>query len=223
MSETTTSAEGAPSAESDLGRTAPAGETAAAAPAAEEATTEQLLTGALVRLRELRDDDVPQLVEWWNDLDLAPLQTNGPAHPRPADGIEAQFRQWSRNDGTDLGLSVVTRAGGRLAGHATLYGADVKDRCATFAIVIGPPFQGRGIGGDVLRVMLRHGFTELGLHRIELTVNGYNDRALAVYARAGFREEGRRRESVFRHGRWHDLVLMGILDREWHEREAAAG
>jgi RimJ/RimL family protein N-acetyltransferase len=101
-------------------------------------------------------------------------------------------------------------------GHAALYGVSVKDRCATLAIVIGPGHQDRGYGTDAVRVLLRYGFAELGLHRVELGVTGYNLRAMAAYRKAGFVEEGRRRSAIFRSGAWHDDVRMAILRSEWN-------
>jgi catechol 2,3-dioxygenase-like lactoylglutathione lyase family enzyme len=65
-----------------------------------------------------------------------------------------------------------------------------------------------------VRVLVDYGFTELGLHRIQLTVNGDNPAAIAAYRKAGFVEEGRRREAFYRGGRWIDHVQMGILARE---------
>jgi RimJ/RimL family protein N-acetyltransferase len=177
--------------------------------------TPSLLAGELVRLRELRVEDLPQLVEWWHDEALAVRQVTGTVHPRPGAAVAEMFRSWSRNVGADVGLSVVVRDTGELAGHVTLYGADVKDRCATLAVVVGPPFQGRGLGRDALRTLVRYGFAELGLHRVELGVNGDNAAAIAAYTAVGFVEEGRRRKAVFRHGRWHDHVQMGLLAEEW--------
>ncbi|PJN22503.1 GNAT family N-acetyltransferase [Kitasatospora sp. CB02891] len=181
------------------------------------AITHDPLTGRLVRLRELRESDLPRLTAWWREPGLAIQQVTGPVHPQPDGRLADMFRAWSQNTGTDLGLSVETLDSEDLAGHVTLYGATPKDRCATLAIIIGPPHQDRGLGTDVLRTTIRYGFEELGLHRIELTVNGYNTRALAAYRRAGFTEEGRRREAVFRAGSWHDQVQMGVLSTEWRE------
>ncbi|MER5636765.1 GNAT family protein [Kitasatospora sp. NPDC002227] len=173
------------------------------------------LTGRRVRLRELRESDLPHLVSWWQEADLAVQQLTSPIHPQPAEQLAEMFRTWSRNTGADLGLCVVGRESDELLGHVTLYGATPKDRCATLAVIIGPPHQDKGLGTDAVRTTLRYGFEELGLHRIELTVNGYNDRAQVAYAKAGFTEEGRRREAVFRSGRFHDQVLMSILAHEW--------
>ncbi len=129
------------------------------------------------------------------------------------------FRDWSKNDGTRWGFSVEAKEDGAFVGHVTLFGPNVKDRCATFAIVIGPEHQDRGYGSDATRLMVSYGFAELGLHRIELQVFAYNPRALAAYRKAGFIEEGRRRSSVYRNGAWHDDIYMGLLRDEWEAQQ----
>lgn len=173
------------------------------------------LTSERLRLRELRDDDLRDLVAWWQDPDVLVTQTSGVMHPRPAADVAERFRGWSRNEGVDAGLVVTDREQGTVLGHTALFGADAHNRTATFAIIIGPPHQGQGYGTETTRLMLRYGFTELGLHRVQLTVIGSNERGIATYLKAGFVEEGRAREAVFRGGAWHDLVHMGVLSREW--------
>jgi RimJ/RimL family protein N-acetyltransferase len=174
------------------------------------------LTGRLVRLRELREEDLPQLVAWWNDPGIATYQALSP-QPRSYHGVADMFRAWCRNDTGECGLCVTKRKGGELIGQVALFGATSKDRCATFAIVLGSEHHDRGYGTDAVRLMVRYGFAELGLHRIELSVYGFNQRAMATYRKAGFVEEGRRRQSIWRSGRWHDHVTMGILYEEWAE------
>lgn len=64
------------------------------------------------------------------------------------------------------------------------------------------------------RVMVRYAFEELGLHKIELRVWSYHQRAIRSYAEAGFVLEGVRRAVAFHAGAFHDEVLMGILAEE---------
>lgn len=173
------------------------------------------LTGRLVRLRELREEDLTELVAWWTDQTVAVTQVTGPTHPRPAPALADMFRGWSRNDGADIGLSVTSRKNGRLVGHIGLHGTTVKDRCATLAVLIGSEHQNRGYGTDAVQTIVRYAFVELGLHRVELGVSGFNERGIAAYRKAGFVEEGRRREAVYRSGAWYDDVLMGQLRTDW--------
>lgn len=56
-----------------------------------------------------------------------------------------------------------------------------------------------------------------GLHRIQIIAFSFNDGAMRLYERMGFREEGRQRESMWFNGGWHDTVTYGMLEQEWRE------
>ncbi|MFJ6082810.1 GNAT family N-acetyltransferase [Streptomyces sp. NPDC092369] len=129
-----------------------------------------------------------------------------------------RLRPWygSRADAPDrLDLAVTDPATGELLGEVVLYEWDPAARSCTFRTLIGPRGRGRGIGTEATRLIVGHGFEQLGLHRIELEVYGNNHRALRVYEKAGFVVEGVRREASLRDGEWVDAILMGLLDREW--------
>lgn len=128
------------------------------------------------------------------------------------------FAKWSKNDvAGSAGLSIQDE-NGSLIGHATLWGGSLPTRIATFAIIVGPPFVDQGYGTEATRAMLRYGFDELGLHKIELQVDAVNRRAIRAYEKAGFAQEGIRRAAVFHDGTFYDHVLMGILEEEYRLR-----
>lgn len=70
--------------------------------------------------------------------------------------------------------------------------------------------QSKGHGRQAVRLMLRHAFRDLGLHRVYLTVLEDNPRALRVYEKCGFVVEGRLRQHAYKRGQFRDLILMGI-------------
>src|SRR5688500_12902060 len=85
-------------------------------------------------------------------------------------------------------------------------------------IVLQP--KGLGLGRACVRLLKLMAFRDLHAHRFWLDVKTLNTRALALYASEGFVEEGRLRESV-RVGEGYDsLVVMSMLDREYHARTA---
>ncbi len=53
------------------------------------------------------------------------------------------------------------------------------------------------------------------LRRVQLTVFSYNERAIALYEKLGFRREGAFREFLQRDGKQYDMYLYGLLRREW--------
>lgn len=174
-----------------------------------------LLDDGEVTLREFKEEDFPQLVAWWNSPEWAALQQRH-LKPRPEDDVAAMFRSWGKNvPGTlGVGFSIVGNDSGELLGHANLYSADVVARSAEYMIMLGPAHVGRGIGPRATALMLDYAFHELGLHRVGLKVFEFNSRAIRAYAKAGFVEEGRRREALYRAGQFHDEVLMSVLARD---------
>jgi len=78
-------------------------------------------------------------------------------------------------------------------------------------LAVHPTFRGRGVAIEAAALVQRHLIGELGFHRLQLEVYGFNDRAIAHAAHAGFVREGVRRRA-YRHGDgWVDGVLFGFV------------
>ena len=179
---------------------------------------DSILVGERVRLRGVRDDDLPTLAKWEMDPGRMTTLSNWVAPPSEAAAKE-HLVEASANQKDDLGFAIETLDDPPvLAGNILLWGVRAKDRCATLGIALGREHIGRGYGTDAMRVIVDYGFREMGLHRIQLSVATFNPAGIRVYEKAGFVGEGRHRESVLHDGRWYDEVLMSILDHEWAAR-----
>lgn len=88
-------------------------------------------------------------------------------------------------------------------------------RNAMVGVGIAEGFRGKGYGGEAVDWVLDWGFERLGLHRIWLAAFGYNERAVRLYKKLGFVEEGREREAVLYERKWWDIVRLGMLEGEW--------
>lgn len=93
------------------------------------------------------------------------------------------------------------------------------NRTHELAIIIARQYQDKGYGSEAIEWMLDWAFMTAGLHRVELTVFAWNERAQKVYEKLGFVSEGRRRECLWKGGRWWDSIYMGILAHEWEARK----
>ena len=76
---------------------------------------------------------------------------------------------------------------------------------------IDPRFRGRGYGLELARTFQRHVLQELGFHRIELKVYGFNERAIAHAEASGYIREGVKRRAYLKDGEWADAVLFALL------------
>ena len=78
---------------------------------------------------------------------------------------------------------------------------------------------GKRYGNEATRLALGFASNELHLHRVQLTVFDYNPRAIHLYEKLGFQQEGIYREFLQRDGRRFDMYLYGLLGHEWEARE----
>ena len=82
-------------------------------------------------------------------------------------------------------------------------------------LIFDKKFVGNGYGSEAVDLLLDYGFNRLNLHRIWLGVNADNEGAVKCYLKCGFKEEGRLREDIFYHGKYADVIRMGILRNDW--------
>jgi RimJ/RimL family protein N-acetyltransferase len=70
-----------------------------------------------------------------------------------------------------------------------------------------PDLTGRGLGLEFLLAGIDFGRRRFGLTRVILNVAAFNERAIKVYERAGFRETGRHTR---RFDRWGDIEFVDM-------------
>lgn len=172
-----------------------------------------VLTGERVALRPLRDTDRAERIAIGRDPEFGRLN-GGSTDSVPRPFTEADGDRWFA--GRPNSLRWVIEFAGQLTGEVRLDRVDAGDRRASLAIgIYHRQWWDQGLGTESMRLVLTHAFDELGLHRVSLRVLAFNERAIAVYRKLGFVEEGRERESALIDGKWHDDVMMSVLKDEW--------
>jgi RimJ/RimL family protein N-acetyltransferase len=177
------------------------------------------ITGRSVVLRRHRSENLPDVIRWYRDPEVARL-TRYQVRPMSEDEIERFFL--GRLMAPDaLGYAIHVRTTDRLVGLTTFSSLDADNGSVLFHITIGErDAWGQGYGTEATGLMVAHAFERLGLHRVGLSVFSFNTRAIRAYEKAGFRIEGRLRQAIARDGRYWDEIQMGVLRDEWL---AAAG
>lgn len=172
-----------------------------------------LLPGERLYLRPTEMSDIPLLQRWINDPQtrryLVPF---GPANEL----VQKRYIESISGNDHDYSLAVVLRRGDRHIGQVGLHGVDWVNRCGRFGIMIGPhDARGKGYGGEATRLMMTYAFESLNLHRIELEVYDFNDRARRLYERLGFIAEGTRRQARWSGAAYADSHLYSMLADEY--------
>jgi RimJ/RimL family protein N-acetyltransferase len=161
--------------------------------------------------------DAPLLSRWSHNGEYLRLLDADPARLWSAEGSQKWLEEECELEHPNMILFMIqANQSEELIGFVDLSGMNWLTKDSMIGIALGDPaYWGRGYGTEAMRLVLRYGFTVLGLHRMSLNVFDYNPRAIRSYEKAGFRVEGRLREALNRDGRRWDMLYMGILREAW--------
>ena len=171
------------------------------------------IVGVRLYLSPFRPDDETSIatwVKWMNDSSVA--ENYGGLHnmvsPSNARQVLAELNGYR--------FDIVLQNSDELIGHISVHDVDFVNRNAYVGIFIGDAqHRNKGYGTEALRLVLHFGFKVLNLHSIALTVHEDNEIGIACYKKAGFREWGRRREALFKNGRYVAKLYMDILANDF--------
>ncbi len=174
-----------------------------------------LLRGTRVQLTALTQDDLPIVAAWYQDTEFMRLLDATPAHPKTAESLRTWLDDAQKaSDGYLFGIRLLDDDA--LIGFIELDGILWTHGNAWFSIAISPrEYWEQGYGTEAARLALTYAFQELNMHRVQATVFSYNRRSMAMFERLGFRHEGAFREFLHRDGQRYDMLLYGILRREF--------
>jgi RimJ/RimL family protein N-acetyltransferase len=164
-----------------------------------------------VSIRRATAGDVDFIVELTRHEDVEPFL--GAVSATSRDAVAAEVER-SERDPHGSGRFVIEVD----AERAGAMGFELSNRRSRIAhlerLAVHPAFRGRRVADEAARLFQLHLVRELGYHRLQLEIYGFNERAIAHAERAGFVREGVRRRAYWRHGEWVDGILFGLLADE---------
>ena len=167
-----------------------------------------MIKGEGVRIRRAEPEDLDFLLDLMNSDDV--VDNLAVMRPRDREGLAAEIER-SQAEPQEFGRFVIEVDGQR----AGLMGFEVSNRRSRIAnlgsLAVHPDFRGRHLADTASRLFQRHLLLDLGYHRLQLEIYGFNERAQRHAERAGFVKEGVRRKAYDRHGEWVDGVIYGLV------------
>src|SRR5690625_476569 len=177
-----------------------------------------LFESSRVRLRKMTKEDTELYSKWRNDLEVK-HSTSPSLDVYPMEETKEFVSHVILGSSTAKSYIMVEKSKETPIGVVSLTNIDYKNRNAECIIDIGEKdYWGKGFGSEGLMLLLDYAFYEMNLHRVSLRVFSFNERAIRMYTKLGFSQEGNSRQSLFRDGKWHDIVHMGILQSEYFEK-----
>ena len=179
-----------------------------------------MIPGEMINLRAVERQDVPLIHRWFNDS----VVMNGWGWSAPARSMHTlagQVDDWlAREIAFDRPEALIAESlAGDPIGLVIVRIDRPEAHSVELSLLVDADRWGQGFGVDIMQTTLEACFDGWGLHRIGVRVEESNERALALYRRLGFEEEGRLREAAFRDGRHGDVLLFSLLAEEWSARQ----
>lgn len=172
-----------------------------------------LRDGRIVLVREVESRDGPGMVQLRREVAHERAYTL--LEPDEVDAREpGMLRDLSVNDPNELRL--LARCGERdddVIADLTLGTRSFRRiaHVAKLGMEIRKDYRGAGLGDAMLRIALAWAAAHPIISRVELQVFADNARALALYRKHGFVEEGRRRKYMHVGDRYLDDLIMGTF------------
>lgn len=176
------------------------------------------LIGERIYLRALVPDDVNgNYVEWLNDAQVCQYNSHHVFPYSKEKAIEYIKEISSTRDA--VVLAIVLKENDLHIGNISLQCIDCVNRNAELAILLGEKqYWGKGLSKEAGFLLLQHGFNELNLVRIYCGTSSDNTAMQNLATSFGMKEEGRRRQALFKHRKFIDVIEYGLLRDEFFEK-----
>jgi putative acetyltransferase len=159
-------------------------------------------------IRRARPEDAGFLVELLTHKEVEPYLAA--VRPNDCESVLAGIER-SQREPAEFGVFLI-EVDGQPAGAMEFERANRRSRIAHLGgLAVHPDFRGRRLADDAAREFQRHLLLDLGYHRLQLEVYGFNERAMSHAERVGFVREGVKRKAYRRHGQWVDGVMYALL------------
>lgn len=174
----------------------------------------------MIELKPLSKENITPFFTWLRDEEVIKYSLTSFQKMVSEDDIKSWFSNLLSNR-KDYTLGIYLSIDGTLVGYAGICNISTINKNGEYFIFIGDKSQwGNGIGTITTQKVVKYGFENLDLNRIMLTVSEPNVGGIRAYEKAGFKFEGRLRQSCFRDGEYHDKLIMSILKHEYYENTA---
>ncbi|MBI1257116.1 MAG: GNAT family N-acetyltransferase [Chloroflexi bacterium] len=167
-------------------------------------------------MREIVAADVQDMFRIRGDIRVTRLNSGRPMEhiDEARDLIEKGRQAFADHRRIDWGITLKEPQTG-LIGRCGFNYILRQDRRASIGYDLGYAYWGKGIMTEAVRAMVRFGFAQLNLNRIEADAAAENAGSIRVLEKVGFQREGLQHEQYFEWDEFHDLVLFALLKKDY--------
>lgn len=172
------------------------------------------IDGKKICLRQYAVRDIDTWYNWFNDAQVVKFMDQR-RWPNTKEK-QKQYLERISASSSDMQLAVVYKSNDKLIGTVGLHGIDAINRNADISVIIGDKsYWGKGVAKEAVGLLIRHAFEMLNLHKLTAGFISGNTASEKLFKFFGFKKEALLSEQVYLDGKYHDIVRMGLLKKEY--------
>jgi RimJ/RimL family protein N-acetyltransferase len=172
------------------------------------------LEGEKVFLNPIKNDDLQAMMEFMNNENIRILARSR-RDAMNETNTKSMIDEMQKNDEVFI---IFKKADKEKIGYALIMDIDEYNREAMLGISIeDKQNRGKGFGNESIKLLLKHGFINLNLESMYLGVYEYNESAIHVYEKIGFKHVGKRRNAKIIGNKKYNEVIMDMISDEYFE------
>ena len=172
-----------------------------------------MLIGKNIKLRGVKDSDIPKMAEWRNSPDI---YSSFYEYEPISDISQRRWLEKHLNDPTEK-LFIISTLDGKPIGTVGFTHIDLRNRkTESGRFLIGEKdYQNKGYGPKASILSLEYAFEHMNLNKVYLEVLSSNNKAIKLYKKLGYTAEGLRRQHIYKGGKYLDVTIMALLRKTY--------
>lgn len=157
-------------------------------------------------------------LSWLNDPETNKYMAAGLTKKSMKD-LEAYYEKVSKEK-NGIYFVIIDMKTNTHIGNVKLFNIDERNRICEFGILIGDKnYWGKGSATEATELALEYAFAKLNLRKVSLGVLKDNDKAVKLYERTGFVEEGCEKDMYWFNDKYSDVLRMGIFKEDFYKKK----
>ncbi|MDA1477961.1 GNAT family N-acetyltransferase [Bacillus changyiensis] len=166
-------------------------------------------------LRKMQLEDAEILYHYWSDRDVTKYMNISPFQNTDQAKAMIQMINELSLEGKANRFSIVLTETNEVIGTCGFNMIDNENMRAEIGYDLGRSHWGKGFASEAVRTLIHHGFTKMGLNRIEAKVEPENAPSIKLLEHLSFQKEGLLREYEKAKGVLIDVYMFSLLKKDW--------
>jgi RimJ/RimL family protein N-acetyltransferase len=172
--------------------------------------------GERIKLRAIESRDLALFESFDDEVDRSVDAIHFPQSPeRRKLWIEKEVER-AQQPKDDAFRWIAENMEGQAVGTVDTFSCDRRNGTFKYGIAVAESHWGKGYAKEMVTMVLRYYFFELGYQKATPHVYSFNERSIKLHESLGFKKEGQLRRMIYSNGMYYDEIYFGMTRDEYH-------